>query len=321
MSLLDSSHDQKHPLGRRAKTVKEDLHTWGPETSPNQNPLSLPQAEVYCQRLATAHYENFPVVTWLLPSPYRQPFYNVYAFCRWADDLGDEIGDPQESQKLLGWWRFETNRCFEGEASHPVFIALRETIRQHSLQRSLFLDLISAFEQDQTQTRYETFDSLLDYCSRSANPVGRILLQLLGQTSDQHLVWSDAICTGLQLANFWQDVQRDFQIGRIYLPQEDLRQFEYSESDLKNRIENRPFHSMMEFEVRRARSYLMAGLPLGRHLPGRIGWEIELFAQGGLAILNKIEQRKYRILSERPKIRMWDGFLILLRLFRRFLPE
>lgn len=299
-------------------SVVADLSLWGPEST--SVVPSRSQAELYCKTLATAHYENFPVVTWLLPRKYHQPFYNIYAFCRWSDDLGDELNDPDRSLRLLDWWESSTRRCFEGKAAHPVFVALLPTIAEHRLQQQPFLDLISAFQQDQRVTEYQTFDQLLDYCSRSANPVGRILLRLLNRDDPHNLRLSDSVCTGLQLANFWQDVRRDLDIGRIYLPLEDFAPHGYSLEQLRTGDESPEFLALMKFQVERARKYLTAGLPLGKRLPGRIGLEIELFARGGLAILDKIARQNYRVLSARPQLQKSDLLKLSLTLFHRLLP-
>ncbi|MCA9092835.1 MAG: squalene synthase HpnC [Planctomycetaceae bacterium] len=317
-----SSHGTSSISHLTQGSVTADLPLWGPDS--NSVSPSRSQAELYCKSLATSHYENFPVVTWLLPHRYHQPFYNIYAFCRWSDDLGDEINDPAESLRLLDWWRAETLRCFEGAANHPVFVALLPTIDEYHLDRQPFLDLISAFEQDQCVTEYQNFDQLLDYCTRSANPVGRILLRLFDRDDDENVRLSDSICTGLQLANFWQDVRRDLEIGRLYLPLEDLRSYgvdfeQFRSEDRSDLHETPEFVRMMQFQVERARQYLKNGLPLGRRLPGRIGLEIELFARGGLAILDKIAQQDYRVLTSRPKLGKRDLFKLSLSLFRRLL--
>src|SRR5688500_11570362 len=177
-------------------SVIADLNDWGPGT--NAAPLSLPAVEAYCRRLATSHYENFPVLSWALPRRLRQPFANIYAFCRWSDDLGDEAGDPARALELLRWWRGELDECFAGRPRHPVFVALAPTIAEYNLDRHPFADLISAFEQDQTVRSYDTFDQLRDYCRRSADPVGRIVLALCGMSRPETVAWSDSICTGLQ---------------------------------------------------------------------------------------------------------------------------
>jgi len=268
---------------------------------------SLPEAEHYCRDLATSHYENFPLASWLLPRSLHQHFYNVYAFCRWADDLGDETGDPQLSLELLSWWRNELDACFLGDCRHPVFVALRPTLDRFHIPRQPFDDLISAFEQDQTVQEYQTCPQLLDYCTRSANPVGRIVLHLCGQTSEQHFLWSDSICTGLQLANFWQDVARDLDIGRIYLPAEDRVRYGVTRDDLLARRTTDGFPALMEELVTRARSLLISGLPLVEHLPGRLQVDIELFARGGLCILDRIRQIGYRVLDRRPVVTKRDA--------------
>jgi squalene synthase HpnC len=263
-------------------------------------------AEAYCRKLATSHYENFPVVSWLLPQELHQHFYNVYSYCRWADDLGDEINDPTESLTLLDWWRNELLACYAGELQHPVFIALKPTIDQFAIPQQPFLDLISAFEQDQTIREYESFEQLRDYCRRSANPVGRLVLHLCRQHDEQNVTWSDSICTGLQLANFWQDVERDYKIGRIYLPREDYQRFGYQREDFEARRINDSFLDLMKFEVDRARKFLTDGLPLVEKLPGRLQIDIDLFARGGLKILDRIEAIGYRVWETRPKVTKLD---------------
>lgn len=290
--------------------VRDELTTWGPEGSAPAIP-SLLEAEAYCRRLAIGHYENFPVVSWLLPKELRQPFYNVYAYCRWSDDLGDEVGSTERARQLLNWWRGELLECYEGRARHPVFVALGPTIREYNLPRDPFEDLISAFEQDQVVTAYDTFEQLRDYCRRSADPVGRLVLHLCRCATPDNINWSDSICTGLQLANFWQDVSRDQAIGRIYLPREDRERFGYSLDDWQARRENPAFLQLMKYEVDRARQWLSDGWPLISRMPGRLQVDIELFLRGGLTILQRIEQMEYRVWSRRPVV----GKLDVLRLF------
>ncbi len=289
---------------------EHELAVWGPQGSHGTAP-PLADAQAYCRRLATTHYENFPVVSWLLPRRLHQDFYNIYAYCRWADDLGDEVGDPTRSLELLGWWREELTGCFEGRASHPVFVALGRTIREFGIPREPFADLISAFEQDQSIRQYDTFEQLVDYCRRSANPVGRLVLHLCRQATSDNFRWSDSICTGLQLANFWQDVGRDLDIGRIYLPSEDCRRFGYSEADLRSRTTNAPFLELMKFEVDRARQWLAPwqdkSLPELRVLPFRLQVDIELFARGGERILDRIAGIGYRVWDNRPVVTKSDA--------------
>jgi squalene synthase HpnC len=277
-----------------------ELSRWGPGQAaavPSES-----QAEAYCRSLARRHYENFPLASWLLPRRLHQHFFNVYSYCRWSDDLGDEIGDRGRSAELLGWWRGELGACYHGEATHPVFVALRKTIQQFSIPRQPFEDLITAFEQDQHVTEYETFAQLCDYCRHSADPVGRIVLYVCECFTEKNASLSDSICTGLQLANFWQDVARDYDIGRVYLPRESRRLFGYSDEDLRNRRTNEAFIELMRAEVARARQYLQEGLPLVEALPGRLQIDIELFARGGLSILDQIERIGYRVWDKRPVV-------------------
>ena len=273
--------------------------------------MDRPVAEAYCRTLATSHYENFPLVSWMLPKELHQHFYNVYAYCRWADDLGDEVGDNSKSLELLNWWRGELEACYAGELRHPVFIALKPTIDEFSIPRQPFLDLISAFEQDQTVCEYDSFEQLRDYCRRSADPVGRLVLYLCGEFSEQNVAWSDSICTGLQLANFWQDVARDYKIGRIYLPRQDYERFGYSRDDFRSQRINPPFLELMKFEVDRARQFLREGLPLIHQLPGQLQIDIDLFAHGGLRILDRIESIGYRVWETRPKVTKFDAVFLM----------
>jgi squalene synthase HpnC len=289
-----------------------ELAHYGPDAIDRRTAPSVRDAEAYCRRLATTHYENFPLVSWLLPRRLHRHFYNVYAYCRWADDLGDEVGDRDRSLALLTWWRDELEHCYAGEMRHPVFVALAGTIAEFQIPQQPFADLISAFEQDQRVTEYDTFDQLRDYCRRSADPVGRIVLYLCGQSNEQNAAWSDRICTGLQLANFWQDVARDYDIGRIYLPREDCEQFGYSREEFDRRITNRSFLDLMRFEVDRARQWLREGLPIVEQMPGRLRIDIDLFAHGGLTILDRIEAIGYRVWDQRPVVTKWDAMRLLL---------
>lgn len=287
-----------------AVAFAKELKQWGPEAG---REASLPEAQSYCRALGRSHYENFPLVSCLLPRHLHQHFYNIYAYCRWADDLADEIDDSQQSLQLLAWWRNELADCYQGHARHPVFVALRTTIAEFDILAEPFNDLISAFEQDQRVQEYETFDQLRDYCRRSADPVGRLVLYLCRRYDEQNVAWSDSICTGLQLANFWQDVHRDSLMGRIYLPREDRDRFGYTRADFDARITNAAFLELMRFEVERAREYLLAGLPLVEVLPGRLQVDIELFARGGLKILERIEAAGFRMWDERPVVSKRDA--------------
>ena len=294
-----------------------------PETAP-----SLAEARQYCARLAHSHYENFSVVTWLLPKRLHQHFYNVYAYCRISDDLGDEVPDPQQALALLDAWESELNATYlslvepapldigknveELRADsagrnrvaprHPVFIALRETIRACNIPRQPFADLLTAFRQDQTVKRYPTFEDLLGYCRNSANPVGRLVLYLCGYSDAERQQLSDFTCTALQLANFWQDVAVDYGKGRIYLPLDELAQYGVSEEDIASRRYTPQFRALMAFEVERAREWFRRGLPLAGTVDRRLAVDIELFSRGGMEILNAIARRDYDVLTARPAL-------------------
>lgn len=290
-------------------TFAEELERFGP--AGDAASVSLAEAEAYCAKLAKTHYENFPLVSWMLPKGLHQHFYNVYAYCRWSDDLGDEVSGSERSLELLAWWREQLAACYAGECRHPVFVALEKTITAFEIPREPFEDLLSAFEQDQIVTEYDTFAQLRDYCRRSADPVGRLVLYLCREHTSENVAWSDSICTGLQLANFWQDVARDFDIGRVYLPREDRERFGYSDEDLKARVTNAAFLELIRFEVDRARDFLTAGLPLVPNLPGRLQVDIELFARGGLKILERIEKIGYRVWETRPVVTKFDAARLL----------
>ena len=238
----------------------------------------------------------------LLPRRLRQHFFNVYAYCRWADDLGDETGDRQQSLALLQWWENQLHDCYAGRTTHPVFVALIETIRQFDIPVDPFLDLLVAFRRDQQVTRYESFDQLLDYCRYSANPVGRLVLHLGQCCTANRARLADSICTGLQLANFWQDVARDFDIGRIYLPRDDCRRLGYTESDFAARRCNDAFRRLLAEEVTRAEQWLRRGLPLVDLVPRELRLDVALFAQGGLAVLDAIRRRGYDVWTYRPEV-------------------
>jgi squalene synthase HpnC len=273
---------------------------------------TVPDALSYTRWLATRHYENFHVVSWLLPRRLHQDFYNVYAYCRWADDLGDEMGDTAESMRLLAWWREGLQGMYAGKATHPVFVALRGTVERYSIPRQPFGDLIRAFEQDQTVTRYPNWDELLSYCRYSANPVGRLVLYLCGYADAERQRLSDATCTALQLANFWQDVMVDWEKRRVYIPLDVLARHGSSVEDIANRHAGSGFAAAMCEAVDRARSLFLEGLPLARMVDRRLAVDIELFSRGGVRILDKIEAQNYDVLRRRPAISKTDRVWILL---------
>jgi len=273
----------------------------------------LDEARAYCERLAKTHYENFSVATWFLPARLRQHFYNVYAYCRISDDLGDEVGNAQQSLELLDHWEAELNACYAGSPRHPVFVALQETVRQCGIPKHEFSDLLIAFRQDQTVARYETFDDLLGYCRYSANPVGHLVLYLCGYNDAERQQLSDYTCTALQLANFWQDVAVDYQKGRIYLPLEDLRRFGVTGDDIAQRRATPEFLSLMKFEVERARDWFQRGLTLVNNVNRDLAIDIELFSRGGQEILNAIERQGYDVLRQRPVISKSRKLLLVAR--------
>src|SRR3954468_3118938 len=263
---------------------------------------SLAEAQHYCERLARSHYENFSVATWFLPSRLKQHFFNLYAYCRISDDLGDEVPDKREALRLLDQWEKELNACYEAAPRHPVFVALRETVRELDIPRQPFADLLVAFRRDQSTSRYETFDDVLGYCKYSANPVGHLVLYLCGYRDAERQQLSDYTCTALQLANFWQDISVDYAKGRIYLPLEDLRRFRVAESDIAQKQNTPAFCEMMKFEVERARDWFRQGLPLIGKVNRELAIDLDLFSRGGLEILNAIEQQGFAILGKRPAI-------------------
>ena len=276
-------------------------------------PPSLEEARSYCERLAKTHYENFSVATWFLPARLRQHFYNVYAYCRISDDLGDEVGNAQQSLELLDQWERELSACYAGSPRHPVFVALAETVKQFAIPRHEFSDLLIAFRQDQKVTRFETFDDVLGYCRYSANPVGHLVLYLCGYSDAERQQLSDYTCTALQLANFWQDVYVDYGKGRIYLPLEDLRRHGVSEDDIAQRRATPQFTALMRFEVERARQWFERGLPLVKKVGRELAIDLELFSRGGQEILNAIERQGFDVLRRRPAISKTRKLLLVAR--------
>ena len=263
---------------------------------------SLEESREYCRRLARTHYENFSVATWFLPRKLRQDFLNVYAYCRISDDLGDEVEDASASLALLDEWQLQLDACYAGAPRHPVFVALAETVRKFDIPRHEFSDLLIAFRQDQTITRFEKFDDILAYCRYSANPVGHLVLYLCGYRDAERQQLSDYTCTALQLANFWQDVSVDYEKGRIYLPIEDLRKYSVTEEDLAHNRNTPAFCGMMKFQVERAREWFDRGLPLVKKVDKELAVDIELFSRGGQEILNAIERQNFAVLGRRPVI-------------------
>ena len=260
--------------------------------------------------MSVGHYENFPVASLLLPAPLREPVEIIYRFARSADDIADEGDDPADVRlRKLNAYREQL-----AAPRDPLFRDVAKVIQQHGLPARLFADLLDAFTQDVTKKHYENFSTVLDYCRRSANPVGRLLLHLFKRTTDSDVRRSDAICTSLQLINFWQDVDVDYtKDRRVYLPQDEMARFGVSERHLREKICDAAWQALMEFQVDRARDLMLSGKDLGKSLPGRIGLEIRATVQGGLRILEKIERAGYDVFRRRPQLKAFDWPLLLLK--------
>lgn len=265
--------------------------------------------------MSVGHYENFPVASVLLPAPQRAPVAAIYRFARSADDFADEGDLPAgERLALLEDYRARLGAIARGETPQDAaFAELARVVRSHALPIGLLGDLLDAFSQDVVKTRYADFDELLDYSRRSANPVGRLLLHLFGAATPENLAQSDAICSGLQFANFWQDAALDWDKGRIYLPLEEMARYGVTESHLAGARCDAGWRALLGFQVARTRAMLHDGAPLGRRLPGRIGLEIRLTVQGGLRILERIEAAGYDVFRRRPVLRWHDWPLLFAR--------
>jgi squalene synthase HpnC len=275
------------------------------------------EAEGYTRWLATHHYENFHVVSLLLPKRLHQDFYNIYSYCRWADDLGDEIGDKGESIRLLNWWSGELDAMYEGEVRHPVFVALAGTVKKYGIPKQPFADLVRAFVQDQRVSRYDDWAGVLDYCVYSANPVGRLVLYLCGYSDPERQRLSDATCTALQLANHWQDVTVDQEKDRVYLPLDLLARHNYTVEEMFARRFDARFREIMREAVVKARELFLIGLPLARMVDKRLSIDLELFSRGGMRVLEKIEQQDHDVLSRRPSISKLERVGLLLGVLAR----
>jgi len=287
-----------------------------PETAP-----TLEEARAWCRQLAESHYENFHVASWFLPEALRSHFHAIYAYCRVSDDLGDEVGDAAQSMALLDFWGRELDACYEGRARHPVFVALAETIRVCSIPKEPFADLLTAFRQDQVVTRYAAMHDVLGYCRYSANPVGRLVLYVCGYADEERFRLSDATCSALQLANFWQDIRVDHAKGRVYLPQEDLQRFGVTDETIAGGVATPEFRALLHYEVDFARRLFYEGLPLIGMVGRDLAVDLDLFSRGGLEILNAIEHRDFDVLSARPAISKRTKLQLALRAVSgKFLP-
>jgi len=291
----DETLDQNELIARGWAALPADYRI--PDVAP-----TLEEARAYCRQLAETHYENFHVASWFLPRALRPHFHSIYAYCRISDDLGDEVPDHAQALALLNLWCRELDACYQGRARHPVFVALAETIRTYSIPKEPFADLLVAFRQDQTVTRFETMRDVLAYCRYSANPVGRLVLYTCGEVSEENLRLSDYTCSALQLANFWQDVRVDYGKGRVYLPQEDMRRFGVSDETIAAGIATPEFRSLLRHEVDYTRGMFEDGLPLIGRVQRDLALDLDLFSRGGLEILRAIERCDYDVLSARPAI-------------------
>mgnify|MGYP006288185531 CR=1 FL=1 len=321
-----------------ASLVLDQLDAFGPD---HCEQLDYEQADAMTRELTESQYENFTVVSWLLPKRFREDFRHVYAFCRWADDLGDETGDPQRSLELLEWWRTEVDQCYAGRPRHPVFVALARTIEKRNIPRKPFDDLIDAFVQDQRVTRYDTWEQVIDYCSRSADPVGRLVLYVCGYDDDQRQRLSDQTCTALQLVNFWQDVRRDvLERDRVYIPQNIARQHGLDIDTMVSVIKadgaargdcgpaccdgrklpsagitaiEREYCATVRDLCERTRPMFELGRALLPMVASDIRVDIKLFTLGGEAILRRIRSLGYNTLRERPSLSKGAKVALMLR--------
>ncbi len=261
------------------------------------------------------HYENFPVASILLPRNLRRPVAAIYHFARAADDIADE-GNLCDQERLnqLGAFRAELDRIAKNQTpTTPLFQNLATTIRQHALPLQPFFDLLDAFSQDVVKKRYDNYGELLEYCRRSANPVGNLLLHLYNDANEVNIAYSDSICTSLQLINFWQDVEKDYAIGRIYLPLDEMQEYGVSEEQIANKIVDDNFRSLLEFQVDRARALMIKGAPLGSILKGRIGLEMRMIIAGGMRMLDKLEAANYDMYNRRPVLRPMDWVIMMFK--------
>jgi squalene synthase HpnC len=283
--------------------------------------LATQAAFAHCERMAREHYENFPVASLMLPRAKRKFVAAIYAFARTADDYADEGSlTAPERLALLDAWEKNLLAAAGGQAHDPIFVALAETMSHTGLPVEPLRDLLTAFRMDVSTKRYASFDDLLCYCSHSANPVGRIVLHLLGETTAETVALSDNICTGLQLANFWQDLSVDWYKGRLYVPLEDLCRFGYNEQQLDEGVVDDSFRTLMKFQVDRTKQLLVSGMPLPALVGFRLRWELKATIRGGLGIVRRIEEMNYDVLHARPALRAVDKARILIEAILNHVP-
>jgi squalene synthase HpnC len=296
----------------KAELLRRGWAALPPEYGIPDTPPSLEKAREYCKRLTETHYENFHVASWFLPKRLRPHFQSIYAYCRISDDLGDEVGDRGQSLALLDLWSEELDACYAGKARHPVFVALAATIRECDIPKQPFADLLVAFRRDQTVTRFESMAEVLGYCRYSANPVGHLVLYACGYRDAEMFRLSDFTCSGLQLANFWQDVRSDYERGRIYLPREDMRRFGVGEETIASGLCTAAFRELIKYEASETRKMFAAGAPLVGMVDRELALDLDLFTRGGLEILRAIEVQNYDVLRARPTISKWRKAGLLL---------
>ena len=300
------------------ETAQQDLIDRGWAALPAEyrmpaQPPTLEEARAWCKRLAETHYENFHVASWFLPKKLRPHFHSIYAYCRVSDDLGDETGNREQSLALLDLWGREVDACYRGETRHPVFVALAETIRECEIPKEPFADLLVAFRQDQSKTRFATMAEVLEYCRYSANPVGRLVLYVCGYRDAERFALSDHTCSALQLANFWQDVREDYARDRIYFPRDDMQRFGVDEATIASATFTPAFRELMRYEVEYARKMFAQGMPLIGMVDRDLALDLDLFSRGGLEVLTAIEQQNYDVLRARPSISKQRKAALLLR--------
>jgi squalene synthase HpnC len=301
------------PVTQHDELLEKGWAALPPDYRIPDHPPILEEARAWCRRLAESHYENFHVASWFLPQRLRPHFHAIYAYCRVSDDLGDEVGNPEQSLALLDLWGAELDACYQGVARHPVFVALAETVRACDIPKEPLADLLIAFRQDQTVTRFPTMADVLAYCRYSANPVGRIVLYACGYRDPERFALSDQTCSALQLANFWQDIRVDYAKNRVYLPREDMDRFGVTEADIAAGTFTPQFRDLMSYEVNYARTMFHAGLPLIDKVDRELALDLDLFSRGGLEILRAIERQDYNVLRARPAISKTRKVALLLR--------
>jgi squalene synthase HpnC len=281
--------------------------------TPEERP-TLEEAQAWCAQLAGSHYENFHVVTFFLPKRVRPHFQSLYAYCRVSDDLGDEVSSRETALRLLGEWAAMLDECYDrpAESRHPVFVALRETVVACDLPRALLHDLLFAFRMDQVKTEYQTWDELAEYSRYSANPVGRLVLWICGYRDEARALLSDKVCTALQLANFWQDVVRDSEIPRRYVPADAMRRFDVVDGQIEGRVFTPAFGAMIQYLVERTRAMLHEGGALSGTVDAELRVALDLFRKGGDAILDGIVAQEYDVLRGRPVVTKRKKVMLLL---------